>query len=192
MKAKDIGLAIFIIVFFTVGIGFLVKGAQSWVKSRKMEQWRPATAIIESCRLVKESVEDGPLYIVEARYSYSVDGKPYTGDRIAFGYNKGYREKDHRAICDKLTNAFKVKVKYNPLKPDESVLVTGSNGSTLHTFIFAITWLSLVTGIAVLFKMTLRKDNKLLREIQVIESKAGDSNHTLNPDSGATALNPRR
>jgi hypothetical protein len=193
MKARDVFFAILIIVFFAGGIGMIVKAVHAWVKSPELAKWRPATAIIESCRFVQgRDEEDDPTYTVEARYAYLVDGRHYAGDRIAFGYKTGGREEVHRAIYKKIHDAHKVRIKYNPLKPEESVLASGYYKETLIDFLSCATWMAFVIGMAAIFFITSGKDKALLRAIIVLESKTDDANDTLRPDMDSTAIHPRR
>jgi hypothetical protein len=74
------------------------------------------------------------------RYTYSVMGKEYIGDRVAFGVKTSNRnpatEVINRYPVDKL-----VMVYYNPEKPEQAVLeqVSGSG------------WLQILAGIALVF-----------------------------------------
>jgi hypothetical protein len=183
MKAKNVGFTLFISVFIAVGFGILGWSVHSWVKFRQAEKWPAGTAIIESCRFVVNNDPDGTSYQVETRYSYVVDGISDTGDRIAFGYSGSSNEEEVRDIYNKLSNANKVQVKYNPLRPEECVLASGPNKSSLVVIICGLTWLLFVVGFTFLFTVTSGKNKALLREITVIESKIGDTNHASHSDS---------
>jgi len=181
--AMEIGFALFISVFYLIGFGIFGWGIHSLMKSRRADKWPTVTAIIEACHFLEDSDPEGTTYKVENRYSYVVDGISYTGDRIAFGYSGGSNEEEVRDIYKKLSNANKVQVKYNPLRPKECVLASGPNKSSLIAIICGLTWLLFVVGFTFLFTVTSGKNKALLREITVIESKTGDTNHALHSGS---------
>ena len=183
MKAKNVAFTLFISVFIAIGFGILGWSIHSWVKFRQAEKWPTVTAIIESCRFLEDRDPEDTTYKVENRYSYVVDGISYTGDRIAFGYSGSSNEEEVRDIYKKLSNANKVQVKYNPLRPKECVLASGPNKSSLVVIICGLTWLLFTAGFTFLFTATSGKNKALLREITVIESKTGDTNHASHSDS---------
>jgi hypothetical protein len=170
MKPESVGFSIFISVFIAIGFGILGWSIHPWVEFRQAEKWPTVTAIIESCRFVVNNDPDGTSYQVETRYSYAVDGISCTGERIAFDYPGSTKEKEVLAIYNKLSNSNKVQVNYNPIRPEECVLASGPNKSSLIAIISGLTWLLFVVGFTLLFTKISGKNKALLREITVIES----------------------
>ena len=157
--------------FFLVGFGLLGAGLYSLFKTKIALSWPEASGSLKSCELVEDSSGESTTWRVRVAYDYSVDGHGYSGDRVAFGYSGSSTREEHEAIYEKLNKAATVRVRYNPSKPEESVLGAGVNRSNLILLVFAIVWLSFTTGFTVLWTMASGKDSKLTNSIQVIELK---------------------
>ena len=177
-----VALVITFSVFYAIGLGILGWGIHGWVKSRETKRWRSVEANLETCRFVDHFDEDGASYIVETRYSYSVEGRSYTGDQIAFGYGGSDSEEEHRAIYEKLCDAKKVRVKVNPLNSEECVMAA-SGRQVAPLIVFGITWIAVITGIALAAIVSSGIDKAIFREITVIESRTGDADQ-LNTTGG--------
>lgn len=163
--------SLFISIFFLVGFGLLGWGLYSLYKAKAAEGWAETRGLMKSCELIEDSSGDGTTWSVKVAYDYTVDGRSFSGNRVAFGYAGSSTRAEHEAINAKLSNASVVRVRYNPLRPEEAVLGTGVNRSNLVILIFAIVWLSFTTGFTVLWTMATGSDSKLTNSIQIIEIK---------------------
>ena len=83
----EIGIVLFISVFYVIGFGILGWGVHGLMKSRQADRWPTVTANVETCDFLEDRDPEGTTYKVDTRYSYEADGISYTGDRIAFGYS---------------------------------------------------------------------------------------------------------
>ena len=104
--------------------------------------------------------------------SQTLFGRAYQGDRIAFGYIGSSAYAEHAAIHGKLRGAVALKVFYNPSHPEESVLSTGSNWSTLRMILFGLLILSFVAVFVAFWKMGSGEDGALVDSIVVLEMEA--------------------
>ena len=76
-------------------------------------------------------------YFPEIHYKYQVDGKEYSGDRLAFGFSNRPKE-ESKNIVERYPAGAHVPVYYDPDNPEESVLEPG---------VYALNWLGIVFGI---------------------------------------------
>lgn len=120
------------IIFIAVGVSLVTWGACLIVKCLKVAGWRKVEGAMHACG-IKESIdsEGGPLWCLEVAYSYSVSGKQYNGNRIAYGYLKSDSHGEHLALYDKLSTVQTVIVRYNPSNPSESALTYGLHSSPM-------------------------------------------------------------
>jgi len=171
MKAVGMVFSILISIFFLAGFGLLGGGLYFLYKAKTAEGWAETKGSIKSCELIEDSSGDDTTWSVKVAYDYSVDGRSFSGDRVAFGYAGSSTLAEHEALHAKLSSASVVRVRYNPLKPEEAVLGTGVNRSNLILLIFAVVWLSFTTGFMVVWTMSSGKDARLNDSIQILELK---------------------
>lgn len=125
-----------------VGLGALLLGIL-WVagfgyahfravgKAKAAETWPTATGRVLACEVVEEeSTDEGTTtwYNPVVTYAYSAGGRELTGRRLRFGnYRSGSRSKAQAALGPYPVGASPA-VRYNPEKPEESVLETRKPG----------------------------------------------------------------
>jgi hypothetical protein len=145
MKAIIISLC-----FFAVGVGILCSGINNLMLANYAKSWPTAEGTIKSSKCVYYYVmSEGSSYFTHVNYSYTVAGKSYKGERIAFGYKGSWWRRPDQKIADCLSSAKTVLVQYDPDKPSTAVLSYGLNGSTAMT-LFSGSWIMLVTAVIVL------------------------------------------
>lgn len=157
MKAIIISLCL-----FAVGVVVLWFGIDNLMMANLAKSWPTTEGTIKSSKCVYYYDLDTILnlnssYFTHVDYSYSVAGKSYKGDRIAFGYNGSWWRRPNQKIADKLSSARTVLVRYDPDKPSTAVLSYGLNGSTAVK-LFAGSWIMLAT--AVIFLHTRRSQTR--------------------------------
>lgn len=112
--------------------------------------WATIEGAIISSRCVDYSdLDNGSRFITHVDYHYSVAGKSYNGERIAFGYSGSWWRRPNQKIADRLSSAKTVLVRYDPDKPSMAVLSTGLNGSIVLTLFIGV-WLLLMTAVSML------------------------------------------
>ena len=103
-------------------------------------------------------------YPVKVDYHYVVDGKPYVGSRLAFGYPGTHYERGVE-ILDKLKRGGAINVRFNPVDPADSTLSCGWHQSIQGLAVFGATCLAFATCFAALVWVGTRRDRVLLRNL---------------------------
>jgi hypothetical protein len=163
---KTTWFILFIGLFYAVGIFMLGYGLWAAWRSTAAGRWSTAPGTVTSCSLERKSDSDGgDTYEVKVAYAYAVNGRPYTGTRVAFGYGSSSGREAHRKIYDALHNAKGVEVRYDPSDPATSTLSYGVHRSIQFALAFAVTWLAFVVGFTLIWWLASRDDNVLLKNL---------------------------
>ena len=118
--------------------------------ANRAKSWATTEGTIISSKCVDYSdLDNGSSYFTHVNYCYTVAGKSYQGDRIAFGYSGSWWRRPNQKIADMLSSAKTVLVRYDPDKPSMAVLSYGLDGSSVRT-LFIGTWLLLVAAVVLL------------------------------------------
>ena len=145
MKGVIIGIC-----FFAMGAGILCSGINNLIMANQAKTWPTTEGTIKSSKCVYYYVMSESLtYFTHVTYSYTVVGKSYQGDRIAFGYSGSWWRRPNQKIADRLSSAKTVLVRYDPDKHSMAVLSCGLNGSAVMT-LFTGSWLLLMTAVVLL------------------------------------------
>jgi hypothetical protein len=165
---KSMFFTIFISIFYAIGLGLLLYALWSAKRSNAAANWPTANGKITSCALSEKNDGDGgTTYEVKVQYDYSVDGRNFSGSRLAFGYAGTSGKNAHQQIYKALRSARTVAVRYDPTDPANSTLSFGIHRSIRFQFAFAITWLAFVVGFTVIWWVSSQGDNVLLRNMIV-------------------------
>ena len=163
---KSTAFILFIELFYAVGIFMLAYGLWAAWRSTAVGRWSTAPGRVTSCSLDRKSDNDGGhTYEVKVAYEYAVNGRAYTGSRVAFGYGSGGGREQHRQLYETLHNAKGVRVRYDPADPATSALSYGIHRSIRAALAFAVTWLAFVIGFTVIWWVASRDDDVLLRNL---------------------------
>lgn len=111
------------IAVFVIGAAAIIAGTIQLLAALRIRRWPVVRGRIEE-RSVGPSTTTGAsrpgrYFEPRVRYSYSVDGKPYTGQRISPA-KAAYDEGHARRVVDKLPD--EVDVHYNPRDPGDGYL----------------------------------------------------------------------
>jgi Protein of unknown function (DUF3592) len=132
------------LVLSLVGVAAIIRAASSLKQAGRSENWPGVQGKIIESRIDKQNkleydAADSTTYTPVVRYTYSLQGKEYTGERVAFGMTNKNRnpasELVKRYPLDEL-----VMVYYNPEKPEEAVLERASGSG----------WLQIGIGVALI------------------------------------------
>lgn len=156
---------IFIGVFYAIGVGMLGYGLLSLKRSTEAGDWPTAVGSIDECQISRKDSGENVTYGVEVKYSYSVNGKEYQGDKLAFGYAFSSARETHQEILEKLKAAQSVEVRYDPFHPENSVLSYGVHRSILYNLAFSISWLLFTIGFSVIAWIGSKSDTVLLENL---------------------------
>lgn len=142
------------VAIFAIGFGIIGWGVYCVFRSRKASGWPSVLGTMNACEIKKTSDVDGTTYRVHVGYAYEVYGRPYQGDRIAFGYSGSNKRAEHAALYDKLSMARYVGVRYDPSNPADSVLTYGLNLSTVRILVFGFMWVFFMIGFTALWNLS--------------------------------------
>src|SRR5262245_53755982 len=87
--------------------------------------WPTVEGTLSAVSLEEKEKKDKATFEVKVAYDYVVDGKPYTGDRIAMGYSASIFRETHAEIEQALKKGKTVVVRYDPDQPDRAYLAAG-------------------------------------------------------------------
>ena len=138
------------VVFYGVGLGLLAYGLRSMKLSIDAGAWPTTEGVIKSCETRTDS--DGDCR-VQVEYSYAVDGRMYSNDKVAFGYGGSGDRAEHQRMLSRLQNAQTVVVRYDADNPRRAVLSYGVHRSIRSTIAFAVCWLVSIIGCEVLSRI---------------------------------------
>lgn len=155
----------FISLFYCAGFGLLGYALVSMKRSTDASAWPTVDGILDSCELKRNSDSDGDTYEVKVAYRYTVDGRNFTNDVLAFGYTASSGQEAHQEIFDRLNQVRAVQVRFDPANPQNSVLSYGFHRSIQFTLAFSITWLLFVTGFTIIGWVSSRGDDVLLQNL---------------------------
>ena len=136
------------IALFVIGAAAIIAGTIQLLATLQIRRWPVARGRIEE-RSVGPSTTTGasrPGRYFEPRvsYSYTVEGKPYTGHRISPA-KAAYDEGQARRVVDKLPDD--VDVRYNPRDPGDACLRPTS--LALALIVIVVGWLVVAASGAV-------------------------------------------
>jgi hypothetical protein len=135
---------VFVLGFFLVGTLLLYFGINLFCKENAIKDWPQTVGKIEKSKVYSYVVEHKTTgniqhFGLEVSYQYMINGKTYHSTRIR--YTGNYESTDVREI-NKLKNALTpgkaVRVYYNPIVPQESVLFPDISNLNLGLLEFGI------------------------------------------------------
>lgn len=157
MKAILLSLCI-----FAAGVGVLGSGMANLTTARRARSWPTTEGTLLSSKCVKYHVmSEGSSFFTHVNYRYTIAGKSYPGDRLAFGYTGSGWRRPNQKIADRLSSARQVLVRYDPDKPSTAVLSYGLNGSTATRMLAGI-WIMLVSAALALHALRPRPGTRTL------------------------------
>jgi len=120
---------------------------------RRVEQstiWSTAGGVIVSSKVVviKGGEAGGRWYRVDVAYEYTVDGRPYRGTRIRFGYRGDAKLDAADGLAATYHVGRTVAVRHDPRGPEQALLRTGDDSLLGPEF---KSRLGLVVGILIAF-----------------------------------------
>lgn len=166
-RTSSIVFNAFFLLFLAIGLAMLGFAGRAWWKSTQVAQWPSVEGDLLQRSLDENSNSDGSTWKVKVRYAYTVAGRRYEADRLAFGYVGSSGQASHQAIYDKLVRGDRVRVRYNPEDPAEAALAHGLNKSTLTVAMFGLVWTGFTLGLMVLIHLGNAADTALIDRLIV-------------------------
>lgn len=114
------------IIFNSIGFIMLRKAMAIRRMSREACNWPTSTGLMLESEIKEEPARNAMgnvnnTYLLVAKYQFSVDGKPYEGNRVAFG-SPAFNYLTASNIKDQFAQGKEVPVYYDPKNPEECVL----------------------------------------------------------------------
>jgi hypothetical protein len=120
----------FLALSILVGLGIFVFGGYLLIKSMQSNSWPSTDGIVKSAKMKTEQGDESITYTAEITYEYTVNRKPFTGDKIRMvkvgNSNQSYANQD----LQKYPAGTKVTVFYSPGDPADCVLEPGVHPSS--------------------------------------------------------------
>ena len=122
------------LIFCPMGLIFTLVSGLGSMRARKSKAWPEIAGMITwSGVQVHPDSEGSDTYSVAVKYTYSVGGRQYEGDRIKFGVTSSTSRRNH--VMAQAQRDFPpgdlVPVYYNPKKPSDAVLKRNAGSGTL-------------------------------------------------------------
>lgn len=123
-------------IFMAAGGGIMLYGLFKIVEGCRATS-RPTTVGTILTRLSKDTSDDeSNSREIVVTYAYTVDGRDYVGTVIHPCYTSSSFEEAHRGLEERLVPGRKVRVRYLPHDPQQSVLAAGFFSGTLTMLAF--------------------------------------------------------
>ena len=128
------------LLFVVIGAAFAFFGFRSYQLGIQSKGWPATNGSVIQSEVVKRTRTTGTganrrkvvEHIPEVAYSYSVDGQPYRSSRITFG---AINKLNAGKTVARYPKGKRIKVFYNPQKPDQAVLAPGAGATGSLVFI---------------------------------------------------------
>src|SRR4051812_40516368 len=115
------------LIFFLAFPFLMWKAWQTHQTAKASVAWPTTSGTITKVERFKRLLRSLP----RVTYSYSVDGRPYSAERISFA--AGYRPKEVDEVLGRYSVGQNVPVSYSPTAPTEAVLEPGSGPHVTST-----------------------------------------------------------
>jgi hypothetical protein len=130
---------LFLLVIAVVGLLITAGGGYFASRSWQARSWPTVEGQITESEVEREraigDTDEEVQYKAVVKYSFTVDGRPYTGERVAFGLGTSNRPSGARRIVDRYPAGRAVEIHYSPIDPSDAVLETNVGGFAIITLI---------------------------------------------------------
>lgn len=133
-----IGILVIVAIVF---LGLTYFWCQDIAVARQAKKWPTVQGTVISTRAMR--ICKGGYFQAVVHYAYEVEGRSYTGDRIAIGPVDCSSENEARTLAAQYPVG-NVKVWFNPQNPEIAVLMVGTVFDKTWTSIYTTTCLSVI------------------------------------------------
>ena len=171
-------LKLFLLVISAVGLSITAGGGYFVYSAWQSRSWPTVEGQITDSKVERErsigDADEDAQYKAVVKYSFTLNGQEYTGERVAFGIGTSNRSADARKIVNQYPSGQTVEIHYNPIDPSEAVLETDVGGFAIIALIVgAIIFLVGLVGFIAEFR---GKVSAILA--QASDSEIGDDDAT--------------
>ena len=128
-----------LLVIAVVGLLITAGGGYFATRSWQARSWPTVEGQITKSEVKREraigDTDEEVQYNAVVKYSFTVDGRSYSGDRVAFGLGTSNRSSDARRIIDRYPAGQAVEIHYSPIDPSDAVLETNVGGFAIITLV---------------------------------------------------------
>ncbi len=125
---------IFPIVFITIGAGIALVGIRGLLRAKASMDWPSAPGRVLEASVVshrsRRNAGSRTIYHAEILYAFTVDGTPFSGNRVAYGDYGSSNPSHARQVVTRYPKGTIVTVYYMPGNPNECLLEPGIRGQS--------------------------------------------------------------
>ncbi len=146
-------LGFFLLAFGGVGAFLLYKSWQQNKQASVSQNWPSSPGQVIDSHVDEGWSEDSDgdrhrTYHPQVKYSYSVNGQPFTGEMISFGFKRADRSPNPaQAVVNAYPTGKSVVVYFNPTNPAEAVLERRASSLGI-TFVMGLVFLAVAVCLA--------------------------------------------
>ena len=135
-QSMPLGLKAFLLFFLLLGVVAAGFGFWNLYHSLQCKQWPTVEGVVVSSELESHSgdADHGDTYSPQVTYQYTIAGRHFENDRLAFGAASSSSAGWAQKILERYPVGQKVMVHYAPDDPEQSVLETGIHAGTWVCF----------------------------------------------------------
>ena len=161
-----------LVVLNAGALAVLLRGFWEVYRAWQTSQWETTPGQIARAEIEetvrKSSKQRRRVYQVKAQYQYDVCGKAYTGETITKSYCESSEREEHQHLLDWLNKAGSVQVFYDPLRPEQSVLVPGIDRGSFSTVAIGVMCLAITAGLTGMYCLVYGDDPSLIQNIVML------------------------
>jgi len=116
-------------IMIIVGSFVAYLGLRDISQARASKRWQSVDGVIVSSDLAVQNDQGSTLYRADIQYTYTLNGRAFTGERVHFGDLSTSDRKPVFDILLKYPKDARVVVFYNPEDPAQTVLEPGFHGA---------------------------------------------------------------
>lgn len=135
---------LFTLLFILAGLGLLVLGVVRFKEGTASNGWTEVPAKVETAEMGKtRKKSSGYRYHAHITYKYEVQGVPYTGRQVGLAGQGSGSESHAKNLLKQYAPGTTVKAYYDPVKPDNAVLIRGVGSSIWVVFVVGAVFLGM-------------------------------------------------
>ncbi len=144
---------LYLAILSALGLAGLLSGL--WLIRRVRGQaraalgWPTAAGTVAASEVASFKTKRGRQFMAQVAYSYEVAGTQHSGNRLRFGHYAGALA-TAEADAGRYKPGSAVQVRYDPARPEQSVLEAGAAGSNVPGLVLAITGAVFLVVVAIM------------------------------------------
>lgn len=162
-----------VLILLNLGaLAVLLRGFWEVYQAWQTTHWKTVPGQLTTAEIEKtehkSSKNRRQVYQVKAQYQYDVYGKTHVGETIATSYIPSSELEEHQELLDWLNHAGSVQVFYDPLRPQQSVLVPGIDRGSFSMVSIGVLCLAITGGLTGMYCLIYGNDPSLVQNIVML------------------------